>query len=130
MPVWCSTAAGGQDADTMLVWAQVMSTRAASCTGPMTVKTMTVMVIMITATNSGCLLESIAGTGPELGPVQADGTLDSLLSSTQWLTAALDVLCGAHKVRREADDGVREALAEAVLLLVCPSLHTPGGGGG
>lgn len=49
---------------------------------------------------------------------QADGTLEALLSSTKWLCAMLDVLCGAHQVRREADDGIREALAEAALMLV------------
>ena len=49
---------------------------------------------------------------------EADGTLGSLLGSTAWLAALLDVLCGAHKVRREVDDGVREALSETVLMLV------------
>ena len=89
------------------------------------------MMVMMTMTTSMCMLQPTGGTGPEQEPVQADGTLDSLLSSTQWLTAALDVLCGAHKVRREPDDGVREALAEAVLLLVClsPPCCTPLGAG-
>lgn len=50
--------------------------------------------------------------------LQADGTLEALLSSTEWLSDLLDVLCGTNKVRREPDDGVREALAEAVLMLV------------
>ena len=59
--------------------------------------------------------------------LQGDGTLESLLSSTGWLSTLLDVLCGTGSSKREPDDGVREALAETVLMLVslCGLLAVP-----
>ena len=46
--------------------------------------------------------------------------LGSLLGDTEWLAGLLNALCGTEHTSREPDDGVREALAETVLMLVRP----------
>ena len=52
--------------------------------------------------------------------VQQDGTLKMILDRRPQLEQILSQLCGVG-VPKEADDTVRAALAEAILMLVSPS---------
>ena len=55
---------------------------------------------------------------------QEDGTLEGILQHRELLTKVLDALCGTRGPK-DADDSVRQALAEAVLMLVscCSGAH-------
>ena len=63
--------------------------------------------------------------------LQEDGTLEDILQHRDLLTKVLDALCGT-KGPKDADDSVRQALAEAVLMLVsgCSCAHGSGLAGG
>ena len=59
--------------------------------------------------------------------LQEDGTLEDVLQHRDLLTKVLDALCGTRGPK-DADDSVRQALAEAVLMLVscCRRAHARG----
>ena len=59
--------------------------------------------------------------------LQEDGTLEGILQHRELLTKVLGALCGAGGPK-DADDSVRQALAEAVLMLVscCTCGHARG----